>query len=722
MRKSSFMMSAALGGLLLAEPAWSQDAPDSASIQDIIVTAQRRAENIQNVPIAITAISGDVLASTGIDATSGLIAITPGLNYTVAAGIFAQPKIRGIGTSSNGPGIENPVATYIDGVYISAMSASLLNLTDVEQVAVLKGPQGTLFGRNATGGLIQITTRQPEERPAMDFSIGYANLDTVTGSAYLNGGLTDGLAANVSVYYQNRGKGFGTNLANGRDVYAGRNIAARGKIRWQPGPTTTVTLSGDYAETTGSLPGMRVIDGGLNAIGLPFTGGPFDVSASLQPHARLEQYGGSLTIVQDIGSLEFQSITAARKSTNNTDLDYDATFLPIVNTYIGQYDRQFSQEFQIQPQSAGGLQWIVGGYYFWAKSGYDPTVTNGLAIPSGASSVQNSSTSVQSLAAYGQATLPLGEDTNVTAGIRYTTDLRKVNGRRDIVLPNGFIVATDISTGRKRFSEASWRLALDHRFSPELLAYASYNRGFKSGAYLIQAYPAEVLKPEILDAFEAGIKSDLFDRRVRLNLAGFYYDYKNIQVQLINNGLITAYQGSGAKLYGVDADLTVNVTGGLTLNAGASWLHHRYKSFTNAFTATPRVPVFPPPAAGPNGGNVIGTDDATGNRLQAAPDWTLNIGGNYRIDMGNGHLDLNANYYHNDGWYAEVENRVRQPAYDLVNASIAYSTANDGLTLSLWGKNLFDKVYAAFLAETDVGDLTTPAEGRTYGVTLSVRF
>ncbi|UAJ10528.1 TonB-dependent receptor [Glacieibacterium megasporae] len=690
-------------------------------IQDIVVTAQRRAENLQNVPIAITAITGNNLNASGISVTTDLIAVVPGLNYTTNAGVYAQAKLRGIGTGSNGPGIENPVATYIDGVYISSMSGALLALNDVEQVAVLKGPQGTLFGRNATGGLIQITTRSPEQKPTMDLSVGYGNLQTVTSSAYLSGGLAPGLTASVSGYYQNQDEGFGKNLYNGQDVFKARTIAGRGKLRWQPAVNTTIALSADYSKIEGPLDGLRPVAGTFNVLGQQFTGGPYDVSENVQPAARLEQYGYSATATQDLGRLQIQSITAYRDTLNRTNLDYDETPAPLTNVFIKQFNRQFSQEIQLQPLKKGGFQWIVGGFYFWARDGYDGTTTNGSTIPNGISQIQNSSQTVNSLAGFAQASFPVLRDTNLTAGLRYTTDLRKEEGRADLVLPIGPTVGTSLSTGRRRFSKVTYRLSVDHRFSPDLLVYASYNRGFKSGAFLLQDFPVDILRPETLDAYEVGVKSDLFDRHLRVNVSSFYYDYQNIQLQLLNRGILTAYNGSGARFYGVDGDVEARFFHGLTLTAGGSYLHNEYKDF-QAFTATPVVPVFPPPVGRPNGGNVIGVSNVGGNRVQAAPNFTVDFGGNYRVDLGRGHMELNANVYHNGGWYAEADNRLRQRPYDLLNASIAYSPRDNGLTISVYGKNLTNKVYAAYLAETDIGYNVTQAPGRTYGVVLAYRY
>ena len=693
----------------------------SDGIQDIVVTAQRRSENLQNVPIAITAITGDKLNATGVNVTTDLIAVTPGLNYTNNAGVYAQAKLRGVGTSSNGPGIENPVATYIDGVYISSMSGALLSLNDVEQVAVLKGPQGTLFGRNATGGLIQITTRSPQEKPTMDFSVGYGNLQTVTSSVYLSGGLAPNLSASVSAYYQNQDEGFGKNLYNGEDVYKARTVAGRAKVKWEPFDGTTILLSADYSKIKGPLDGLRPTDGSYNVLGQKFPGGPYDVDENVQPNARLEQYGYSGTVTQEIGSLQLQSITAYRDTLNRTALDYDETPVPLTNVLIRQFNRQFSQELQLQPQKRGKLQWIIGGFYFWARDGYDGTVTNGTTIPFGISQIQNSSQTVNSLAGYAQATYPIFQDTNLTGGIRYTTDLRKENGRADLVLPIGAIAGTSLSTGRRRFSKVTFRASVDHRFSQDVLVYASYNRGFKSGAFLLQDFPVDILKPETLDAYEVGAKTDLFDRHLRVNVAGFYYNYQNIQLQLLNRGILTAYNGTGARFYGADGDVEARLFRGLTLTAGASYLHNAYKDF-QAFTATPIIPVFPPPVGRPNGGNVIGLGNVGGNRVQAAPTFTVNFGGTYRVDVGAGHLDFAANYYHNGGWYAEADNRLRQRPYDTVNASIAYSPGRSGVTISVYGKNLTNKYYAAYLGEVDIGNGITPAPGRTYGFTLAYRY
>jgi len=252
------VVSLALGfALVHGELAWADTAPPSSgntgdALTEIIVTAEKRAENLQTVPIAITAISGDALQASGVRSTVELGLVTPGLTVITAAG-FILPHIRGVGTTAYGPGLENSVATYLDGVYFTSGLASLISLNNVSQVEVLKGPQGTLFGRNATGGLIQITTKDPQFTFAGQADIGYGNYQTSVGDLYLTGPVSSTLAADVAVRASTQQQGYGRNIFNGESVYkTDRDFAVRSKWKWIPSDSTTAVLSVDYEETAGS--------------------------------------------------------------------------------------------------------------------------------------------------------------------------------------------------------------------------------------------------------------------------------------------------------------------------------------------------------------------------------------------------------------------------------------------------------------------------------------
>lgn len=745
------LTSAAVAALALSTIASAQDqAPTPASsaqpqpqeaadtgIAEIIVVAQRRSENQQNVPIAVTAISSDTLDKLGIKDTSDLKSVAPSLNFSTAVGGFGLPRIRGVGSTGVGPGIENPVATYIDGVYISSPIGALTGLSDIEQVAVLKGPQGTLFGRNATGGLIQITTRTPTDKPTANFRVGYGNYQTVNASGYISGGLAHNLTGSLAAAYENRDKGFGVNVFTGNEIMTQRSFTTRGKLRWESDDAgTSVQASADYAQVSGVSPAFRPIS--RNVLNALAGGGQRDIDSDVDPVLRSKQYGGSLEISHNFGSVSLKSLTAYRKMRLFVAFDPDGTtepdwaFVPNANgPSIGfahgyviqntQIDKQFTQEIQLLSDDTGPFTWVVGGFYMWGKGLYAPGYsTNAFLNAIGAYSEVNSQQTLNSLAGFAQGTYKLGADTNFTAGIRYTHDQREASGMKQ-----NFSVATGeplpvqtpplgvVENYKDTFPRVTWRLSVDHRFSPEVMAYASYNRGFRSAAYVVANFGQntslanKVLKPEIIDAFEIGLKTDLFDRKVRFNAAAYYYDQKNVQVMQIRNGVQTVYNAQGAEIYGIDADLYVRPIPPLTITAGVNWTHARYKNFTNAQITTPNS----------SGGNTITIGDASGKRLQNVPDWTLSAGASYEL----GPVTVNANYYHNDGWAADPDNRVHQKAYDLVDASINWSIGG-GASLSVWGKNLTNTFYFQQLGASNFADNGVQANPRTYGVTLGYDF
>ncbi|GGC12929.1 TonB-dependent receptor [Novosphingobium endophyticum] len=719
--KSLLLVSAALpGSAAIAQTATQEPARTPSTkaasggavgngLAEIVVTAQRRSENLQNVPVAVTALSADTLKATGATSVEDLNGLTPGLNITTTGGVYVLPRIRGVGTTAGGAGIENPVAVYVDGVYYASATGSLLSLNNVAQVAVLKGPQGTLFGRNATGGLIQITTRDPQQDFEADIEGTYGNKDTIGGSLYLTGGLATNIAADLAVYYRNQQDGFGVNRVTGKDVNRGRNLALRSKIKWDLSEDTTIKLAGDYTNNRAALVAFRPVSGTIPVGGVPFSSGKFDVESDADPLSATKQGGGSLTIQHDFSAVRALSITAYRRTRTHFILDSDKRPQPITTIDLVQNDRQFSQELQLVSTAGGPFQWTAGAYYFWAKGSYDPIqiiINNGvvrLTLPS--------EQTTNSIAAYAQGSYELAEGLKLTAGLRYTHDRQSFSGSKTTTTPAGtFPTASDSDSTTA--SKVTWRLAVDYRFSPELMGYLSHNRGFKSAGYNPQAFPAVPFEPEVLDAYEAGFKADLFDRKVRFNPSVFYYDYRNLQVSSFVNGILTISNAANAEIYGLDLDATAAITTGLTLSGGLSLLHARYKDFNGASISTPL----------PGGGNLITSGSAAGNRLQATPDWTLNLAVDYSIPVGENELQLHGDYYYNDGWYPEAENRVRQPSYNLFNASIAYVFNDQRYSARIWGRNLGNTAYALQMNSQAVGDAIGMAPGRTFGVTLGAKF
>jgi iron complex outermembrane recepter protein len=711
-RKTGFFGSVGFAIAAASATAYAQDGAQPV-LEEVTVTAQKRAENLQDVPVAVSAASAEMLSDLEIENVLEVEQVVPGLTYTTNAA-QASPRIRGIGTSISAAGNEQAVATYVDGVYYASALGSIVSFNNIEQVAVLKGPQGTLFGRNTTGGLIQITTRDPGQEFAGEAELLYGNLDTIGADLYLSGGISDRAAADVAIHYQDQKEGFGTNLFNGRDVNRGDELSIRSKWRVALGADTNATFIADYGDSKSTGAVFRTKPGELPITGLPGPVSDFDTNTNTQPFSDIEQYGFSLKLTHDFQTMQFLSISAYRHTDWETLFDNDGHQVFILRARVSELDRQVSQEFQLLSTGEGPLQWVVGAYYFDASGGFLPGIVD--VVPSGLINTLFSKQKTESYSVFGQGTYPLSDATSVTAGLRWTTEDKSIDGSGALFFPaTGFTVPVGPIEAKETIDEPTYRLAIDHQLTDNVMAYASYNHGFKSGGYDPSSVRAAVyVKPEELDAIEAGMKAEVLDRRLRLNGAAYYYDYTNLQLNTFVNGLLTVYNGDSAEVYGLDLDLAAAPTDRLTLTLGLASIHGRYGDFP--VTQTASLPT----------GGIIALPDASadGKRLVNTPDWTVNLGANYKVPLSNGSLTFATNLYHSDGWYNAPENRTRMDSYDLVNASMTWAFGADEMySAKLWGRNLGDEfVFSSITNQVPVTDMVTGAPGRTYGLTLGMKF
>ena len=684
-------------------------APDTdEGLGDIVVTAQRRAQALQSVPISVQAFTGEKLDASGIMNTADLALITPGL--VVARGVgLSSPFLRGIGSSSNGPGVESPVATYVDGVYYGSKADAMSSLANVERVEVLKGPQGTLFGRNATGGLIQIITRDPSSTPGMNARVGYANYETVMASGYVTGGLAENVAADLAVDYLDQGKGWGYNTTTGNDVNLTNSFLARAKLLIRPSDDTKIVVAGDYSERDSDVgASVRFLDGVIPAGGQPYTGPRYGVQNNVDQFFRSKARGASATLTHDFRDITFTSITAYRRTNYTLALDSDASPAPTLRFDSSVRERQFSQELQLSGGSPSSLEWTAGLFYF-DGNGHQTISFAGIFYRDLAATQ-----TTRSYAAYAQLTYPVMENTRLTLGARYNAEKRTLSGQQFNLTANGTVLSTvTVPPGTDaKFNKLTWRVALEHDLADDVLGYASYNRGFRSGGFNPSGLTTPPFRPEVLDAFELGLKSSLLDRRLRLNLAAFYYDFKDIQLSQFALGVQTVRNAAQAELYGVDLDMEALLTSQLRLTGSFEYLKSKYKSFPGAAIAAPL----------PGGGNVITIGDASGNDLIRAPRFTVSAALDYSLPLNaDTSADFNVTYSYNDGYFGEPDNLLFQPSFSLVNAR-ATLNFGDRHKISIWGRNLTDKYYTTILNAATVGSVGSPGEPRTYGLTFETRF
>jgi iron complex outermembrane receptor protein len=671
------------------------------ALGEVVVTAERRSENIQKVPIAISAVTSTTLANAGITDIGGVQALVPSFMVTSDSG-YAIAYLRGIGTEITGVN-ETSVATFVDGVYYSAPTSSVFSFNNIDQVEVLKGPQGTLFGRNATGGVIQIITREPSSTPTLDASIGYGNYGTAEGSLYASTGVAPNLAGDIAVQYHNQNDGWGYDPTTQREVNLSRDIEVRSKWKWTPGDTTKVTMAIDYGRYVGDIGLNQAILPGTIGQGGYTNAGFYNTLSNIVQGSTVRQWGASVTINQDLGNLHLVSISAYRDSLFNVRIDQDATPLNIVDAAWTQPVKAFSQEFQLLSPVGNRLQWIAGAYLFRQHSGWLPFDLSGAAADPFHQISYDFEDRLLSLAGFGQATYEVFDATKLTVGLRYTSDRHDDSG---VSFADGQQV--NAANPSVTFSKPTWRLSLDHQFTPNTLAYISDNRGFKGGVINQGDYTGPPVKPEVLDAYEIGVKTTVSDR-LRFNAAGYFYNYKNVQIQTLLAGTPVWLNGADAHMYGVDADMTFQATNRLQFQASAGYLHGRYVDFPGYVAYVPTG----------LGGDKAVTIDAAGQQTVRSPTFTGDVTANYLVPTSFGSVNLSTTYSHSSAFTWQPDGRLKQPQTDLVNASILW-TIHSKYDMRLWGKNITNQHYFDSEDAEALGDFGRAAAPRTYGVTLGV--
>jgi iron complex outermembrane receptor protein len=687
---------------------------DQGQLEEIVVTSQRRPQNLQTVPLYVTVASGNELLNAGVTDTGSLSLAFPGLSYT-QTGNSATPFIRGVGTTSVTAGAESSVATYVDGVYISSVNASLFELNNVERVEVLMGPQGTLFGRNATGGVIQIITKDPSFTPSADAKVDFGNYNTTSGSFYGTTGFGENVAIDLAAYGRNQADGWGTDLTTGQPTFTRHDFGARSKLLWNPADGTRILIAADYNRTRNEDGlGWHGVPPAVGVDGTTRYNGFYNTYDDPNDFTDVAQTGLSVTAVQDIPGARIVNITSWRNVNAAEGFDEDATPLEVVGVNSALHDKTITEELHLLSKDGALVPWIAGIYYFDDLSDYDPVTLKGLfAAPLDGTQISSAQKS-KSYAAFGQATPQIASDTHLTLGARYTDDQRAVAGSTLGFAGPGTIdlgTASQSTTWRK----LTWRVALDHQFTPDIMAYVSDDRGFKSGVYNILTYSAPPVNPETLDAYQVGLKTEFDDHRVRLNAAAFYYNYKDIQIEEVATGGLELENAAGAKMKGVDVDFTLLPIDALTLRGGLEWMRGYYTNFNDAPFLSPNLG----PGGIPVGGNAQTVGNAAGLDTVRTPKETATLSAAYRLSVPGGSLNFVISDYYNSGFAWDPDNRLRQSSYDVLNASVDWEAATNAWGIRLWGRNLSTTRYCTFETASALLDSCAPAPPKTYGITIS---
>ena len=759
MRNSNTMMIAAVLGagmaMLPTPPAAAQAAvPAADSLEEVIVTATRRAESVQDIPVSITAISGDQLASMGVAQTRDLASLAPNIT---SQGSFSRTApayfIRGIGSTQFNPNANSKVGVYLDETYLSSPAVHGAQLFDIDRVEIARGPQGYLFGQNTTGGLVRSISRRPVIGGGTqgDVSLTLGRFSQGDVSAALGFDLGARAAARIAIDSQQRG-GISRNLPTGARVGETDTLAWRAQFLFALTDEVKLLLNGHGSNDNSELTPYK-------QLGLvdPATGGPcanpglgggctdfFGYADSTGYHegawdvpnqfSKVHAGGGSVTLEWAAPAFTLTAVSAYERNHSSINEDTDVSPLDVVHGAYDASPHQFSQEIRLASQDAARLRWLAGLYYFrevfeggvhFALPGFGPSFFSGVSgVPEGLG--QRSHMGTRSYAAFGSVDFKLGERAKLSVGLRatheskdvrygaYITDVSSVapstfDGKDDVTRL-AFFQTIDFRQHRD-WNNLSGRVSFDYKFADEVMGYVSVARGFNSGNFnggaFLDSTEASLVNPELLKSYEVGVKSQFNEGKLRLNADLYYYDFTDQQVFVLASGAggLPFQQLSNAaasSLYGAEVEMAWRPVAPLMLQAGLGLGHSKFDKFDS-----------------PLGGNL------SGKELPSAPKTNFNLLARYTVPVPGGNLSIQADTKYNSHQFFSVNNDplLAQGAYWLSNARLSYVTAGERFTVTLWGRNLGDKQYlnGAYDLAAFGFDQLVPADQRTYGLSIALR-
>jgi iron complex outermembrane receptor protein len=719
--KPALVAGAAAAAMLVGSAARAQGAPASNQVGpnqvgEIVVTAQKRSERLLDVPMSVAAISGSEVMAAGITTTSEIQQLTPSV-ATVHNGLAFTPSIRGISSIGTSAGDETNVAVYLDDVYLGTPITGVFDLLDVERIEVLKGPQGTLFGRNATGGAIRIITRAPQFTPSGQVSADYGfNYKEWKLGAYVTGPITDTLAGSLSIAERHSDgfiKGIGPNV--GKRYGKANNPLFRGKLLWKPSDAFQATLSADTWRNSDNSIFVSANRAGVNEFATSDPGSvaatPLHYSGLSQPVATVKGHDVSLDATWNVASgISLRSISAYRKAYGYYQTDQDRTSAPHGSLALAQGQENLSQEFDLNGKT-GPVDWLVGAYYYHSLA-YNPyfasTATDFPGGVIGANFADKQQTNAA--AAFLDVTWNVTDQLHLTGGARYSKETKKyqnwdLTGTR----------ALAYSAAKATYDSPTWRAVVRYDLSRDANVYASYSTGFKSGVFNSYSPLPIPVHPEKIKAWEIGAKARV--QGVTLTAAAFDYTYSDIQVQA--NALfgsvfvVTLTNAAKAKVRGAEFTAQGQLTEHLSFNAGVGWLPTaKYTSYTTAQVFVPTTPGFGVSRTG---------YDASGSRMIRAPKYTANLQATYTQQVMGGEFAGTLSDSYTSGLYWQAGDLTRTPGYNIVNGRLAWTDPSGRFTYSVWGANLTDKLYSAYTTASTLGEGSTYQPRRQIGVGVSAK-
>ncbi len=703
----------------------------AVEIEEVVVTAQKRAESVQDVPLSVTAVSGETLRALNINGPGRLELLTPGLNWGNASGARAWPSLRGVNTNIGQANGEASLAYHIDGLYRSRMYQANQPLVDVERVEVLRGPQGIIFGRNSTGGAINVISRLPSlDRLEYGLEAGYGSFNEARADGFLNLPLSDNTAARAAFRWHDA-DGYMKNIGPGNDLndeglFYGRALLKHEREAWDVVLRVNL-LSRDRNGSGGFTPGVRgqsynavtgsrrvdgaavfinprvrdgIADIGGRDIGVPVSANVFRINNDTRANEKTDSLDVSLEFNYDFDSFSLKSLSGWSKFENLplADNDFTSVTARTRNRDVAGLKAElesFQQEIQlVSNDPAARIDWLLGAFYFYEDLSERYTVERltGATFPAprgGRTTFvfdRRTRTLLNSAAAFGQITYKLTDQFQLTGGARHTIDHKDYQ-----LFELGWLGTRGFNPDlnlEKRFNNTTWRIGGEYFINDATMAYASYSTGFRSGGFnRISDNPAtaaneSAFDPETIGAYEVGLKMDgLFNNRLRLNLAGFFQEISDQQVSTVLSVAGTAQAGffnaGKTEIYGIEADFLANPTDPWYVAGTFAWINAEYSQFLSPGFAGDR-----------------GLVNLAGNKVPRVPTLKATLSTGYEIpvrDMGRLIPSVSvvaSGEYFNTQFNTRID---KQPAYVKTDLRLRFETADDRWFTEAFVENVTDE-------------------------------
>lgn len=760
---------AALSWLATPTLALAADDP-SNEVQTVVVHAQRRSENIQNVPVSVQAFTSKDIQALGIKSSIDLGQVTPNVDIALPAGPGNQPiiAIRGIGLNDYDTNNAGPNGVYVDEVYLSAPASQTFQTFDLDQIEVLKGPQGTLYGRNTSGGAIDFVTVKPTDTFTGDAHFEYSSFNTIHSEAAVGGPLLPGLLDGRIALVTNNSDGYMHNDLTGGHENGQSNYGVRMALLYKPTDDLKILFNihggqvdnrvteyrhiGDLNPTTGAqcTVAQTYAGGCVDVFGYGTPQGFYDGSFNRNQHLKVNSLGSYLRADYTAGSLTFTSLSAFEHNDKIHPEDSDASPNRLLEINFGVRSNTFSQEFHVA-QTTSKYNWVAGLYYLHedlyqnqpifilldADKFFGPGAGDGVGCPGSPSfgtvactpvayqAFDNSHQVTDAYAAFGQGAYSFTDQLTLTLGGRYTGEHRTFHYDGSVQYQEGGInnfgpLTTLADTSESLNSGAfSYRAALDYHITHDILAYGSIATGYKSGDFngsFLSLDPAQIalqlkpVRPETVTAYELGLKTSYFDRRLIIDAAAFYNDYKDLQIFVLvpedNVGVNVLDNAQDAHTQGVELQMTARPTSALTASVQMGWLNTRLDKVALAAD--------------------VGNVPLVGKQLPVSPHFSLSSLIDYKIPVGEGTADFQVGANYKSHQYFDITNDpyTTQSGYWIENARVAYQFGHTGFEVAGFIHNISDQKY--FLDAFDLsfvgfiqGIVGTP---RTFGLEFNYKY